>query len=71
VPFGLSMSLGLTVNALDLPLTAKEGNSGDFLCAASLHCQLSSVHLPVFMLHLIAVLPLLLMTLRYLGCAFC
>ena len=29
VPFGLSMSLGLTVNALALLLTAKEGNSGE------------------------------------------
>ncbi len=65
------MSLGLTVNALDLPLTAKEGNSGELLCDASLRCQLPSVHLLLFMLHIRALLPPLLTTLRYLGGAFC
>ncbi len=65
------MSLGLTVNALDLPLTAKEGNSGELLCAASLYGQLPSVHLLLFMLQFRALLPPLLTTLRYLGDTFC
>ena len=65
------MSLGLTVNALDLPLTAKEGNSGDLMCAASLHCQLPSAHLLLFMLPIRALLPRPLMTLWYFDGAFC
>ncbi|KAK9812194.1 hypothetical protein WJX73_003550 [Symbiochloris irregularis] len=36
VPFGLATSLGLTVKALDLPLTSKEANSGLVPAAAGL-----------------------------------